>query len=241
MRAEGRAAVDRIAVPLHNGETVEFPRGWRQHAALELVCGGNALLDVGCGRGGVAAALRDRFQRVVGVDAHGPWLGVTAERGVEARQLDLDRELLPFADGEFDAVLCLEVIEHVVEPDRLTAELARVTRRGGRAYVSTPNVRHLRHLADLVLRGRFPLTSSDTTVGWQGGHLHFFTAADLCDLLSRTGFDHVDIHWLPLRRRGWRRALPAELVSAGLFAVARRGSGPAEPLNRTAEHESRFD
>src|SRR3990172_11450091 len=47
---------------------------------------------------------------------------------------------LPFADGEFDAILCFETIEHVSRPQVLIAELGRVTRSGGTLVLTTPNV-----------------------------------------------------------------------------------------------------
>ena len=47
---------------------------------------------------------------------------------------------LPFPASEFDAVLCLETVEHVSQPARLVTELARVAKPGGTLVLSTPNV-----------------------------------------------------------------------------------------------------
>lgn len=49
-----------------------------------------------------------------------------------------DAARLPFSDGIFDAVACLEVLEHVRAPDKVLSEIARVLRPGGMAYVSMP-------------------------------------------------------------------------------------------------------
>ncbi len=63
------------------------------------------------------------------------------EAGLEdfrwVQMLDYD---LPFDDGEFDVVFFLETVEHVSQPERLVAELGRVTRSGGTMVLSTPNV-----------------------------------------------------------------------------------------------------
>lgn len=45
---------------------------------------------------------------------------------------------LPFADGVFDHVACLEVLEHVRDPDKVLSEVARVLRSGGRAHFTMP-------------------------------------------------------------------------------------------------------
>ena len=47
---------------------------------------------------------------------------------------------LPFEDAAFDAVLCFETVEHFSEPERMVAELGRVTRPGGVMVLTTPNV-----------------------------------------------------------------------------------------------------
>ena len=218
---------------------MHFPRGLRQETALRLVQPGDALLDVGCGRGAVAALLSDRFREVHGVDGDAEALQAAAARGVRVERVDLDAAALPYEDGRFDAVLCLEVVEHVRDPSALARELARVLRRGGRLYVSTPNVRFVRYLADLVVRGRFPLTSEDPC-GWQGGHVHFFTERDLDELLRSSGFDDVTHHGItsasvrasPLFRVFSRlvgERLTREFLLVGLFAVARRADAPVPP------------
>jgi SAM-dependent methyltransferase len=59
-------------------------------------------------------------------------------------------ERLPFADDEFDRVVVVDMLEHVVDDAAFAAELARITRPGGRLVVNTPHLkktalRHLRH------------------------------------------------------------------------------------------------
>jgi 2-polyprenyl-6-hydroxyphenyl methylase/3-demethylubiquinone-9 3-methyltransferase len=217
----------------------------RQEQALALVEPGESLLDVGCGRGAVAAALSPRFRRVHGVDGDSEPLAAAAARGVEVSRVDLDREPLPFPDACFDAVVCLEVVEHVRDPLELAREAARVLRPGGNLYLSTPNIRFAGYLRRLVLGGRFPLTSDDPQ-GWQGGHIHFFTFADVEELLAAGGFHRVRHHGLTparIRRspafRAAERALGERLVreflTVGIFTVAERaadGLPPRRPAER---------
>lgn len=56
--------------------------------------------------------------------------GIEAELG--------DGERMPFDDGAFDVVLCFETLEHVPNPEQLLEELARVTARDGRVFISIP-------------------------------------------------------------------------------------------------------
>ncbi|WP_350016802.1 class I SAM-dependent methyltransferase [Rhodanobacter sp. IGA1.0] len=49
-----------------------------------------------------------------------------------------DAASLPFVDHCFDAVTCLEVLEHVAEPERVMGEISRVLKPGGRAWLSMP-------------------------------------------------------------------------------------------------------
>lgn len=101
-------------------------------------CGGGRMLDVGCGMGVLVHAMLKR-----GVDAH----------GVDVSQLTIDHAnsrapgrfrtasglALPFTDGEFETVVCTDVLEHLEESDVPTfvRELARVTRRGLFVTLST--------------------------------------------------------------------------------------------------------
>ena len=89
------------------------------------------VLDLPAGNGLLADALREAGHEVVCGD-------INRERA-DYRYVDME-EPLPFADGEFDATICMEGVEHLVNPVRLIGELARVTRRGGTIVVTTPNV-----------------------------------------------------------------------------------------------------
>lgn len=92
---------------------------------------GLRILDLPAGNGLLADALRAMGHTVTCGD-------INRERP-DYRYVDMAAPL-PFRDGEFDAVVCLEGVEHLVNPVGLIAELARVTRPGGGIVISTPNV-----------------------------------------------------------------------------------------------------
>ncbi|MEU1133587.1 class I SAM-dependent methyltransferase [Streptomyces sp. NPDC005900] len=97
---------------------------------------GVRLLDVGTGTGTVAVAAGARGAKVTAVDAEP---GMVARAAREAPRADVRCAALPhlpFADGEFDAVVGNFVLNHVGRPRAALAELARVTRPGGRVAVT---------------------------------------------------------------------------------------------------------
>ncbi|AOJ86742.1 hypothetical protein WS87_08675 [Burkholderia sp. MSMB0856] len=62
---------------------------------------------------------------------------------------------LPFANNEFNAVTCLEGIEHVLNPVGLIEELVRTTKPGGKIIVSTPNISNLYSRLQFLFTGTF--------------------------------------------------------------------------------------
>ena len=110
----------------------------------------DALLDAGCGDGRylvTLASMRARPRRLVGVDISERILDVARAAveavGVEAELLRGNLEELPAEDGAFDLVLCVQVVEHLLEPERGLRELARVLAPGGTLIVSTDHARML--------------------------------------------------------------------------------------------------
>ena len=161
-----------------------FPGDGRQGAALDLLVPGTKLLDVGCGDGAFLRLASPLFRECYDVDISPSLVEAVRKAGFEATCVDLNEESLPFPDGFFDAVTTLDVIEHIFDPYRFIQELRRVLRNGGRLIIATPNLRYISHLVNLVVRGRAPRTAEDTPpCVWDGGHLHYFTATDLRELL----------------------------------------------------------
>ena len=96
------------------------------------------VLDVACGAGYVAAAAHDRGAEAVGVDLSAPPQVRLAEQTYPSiRFIEGDAEALPFADGEFAAVLNAFGLPHISNADKAAAEAHRVLKPGGRfAYAS---------------------------------------------------------------------------------------------------------
>ncbi|MFM2082248.1 MAG: hypothetical protein RL380_939 [Verrucomicrobiota bacterium] len=118
---------------------------------------GQKILDIPAGNGLVADQLRERGHHVTCAD-------INREKP-DYVFADLNARL-PFADGEFDAVLCTEGIEHTLTPHGLITELTRVTRSGGRIVLSTPNVHCAFSRFQFMCAGSFYQFNP-----WDGRHL----------------------------------------------------------------------
>ena len=130
------AAVLPTTFRLHAGN---LDTALRYDAVLRLLAErwrpGMALLEVGSGAGGVTEFLA---HPVTGVD---PAFERTAERGTEwLERLPGRATALPVADASFDAVLCLEMLEHLPPEEREPAlrEMVRALRPGGRLIATFP-------------------------------------------------------------------------------------------------------
>lgn len=103
----------------------------------------HSVLDVGCGSGDVLASLRSPGVRLAGVEMSEEAAEALMARGIEGRSVDLESGSLPFADGEFEAVLCYDVLEHLFAPGRLVREMMRVLRPDGALLLCVPNTLNL--------------------------------------------------------------------------------------------------
>ena len=137
-----------------------------------------SLLDVGCGEGVLTRRWARRLAPtpVVGVDLESlpSW---ECEPNLSYRVAGA--ESLPFADGEFGAAAAIEVLEHVGDPDRAVAEMARVA-RGGHLLVSVPREPLWRALN--VARGAYVREMGNTP-----GHRHHWSRRAFARLLARHG------------------------------------------------------
>ncbi|MGL6278493.1 MAG: class I SAM-dependent methyltransferase [Gaiella sp.] len=108
----------------------------RLERVLAPLAGTERVLDAGCGAGAFALAIAPHVHEVIGVD-HDPALLEAARGSAPASCTFVEGDVtdLPFGYGAFDLVGCLRVLHHTPRPPLVVAELARVTRPGGRVLV----------------------------------------------------------------------------------------------------------
>ncbi len=119
------------------------------------------VVDVGCGGGILAEALARHGASVTGIDLSDLSLKIArqhAERGgldIDYRYLDVETLAASEAHA-FDAVTCMEMLEHVPHPERVIAACARLLKPGGMAFFSTIN-RTFKAFAFAIVAGEYIL------------------------------------------------------------------------------------
>lgn len=110
-----------------------------------------AVLDIGAGQGALSKRLLEAGARVSACDVVPEQFDVP---GVQFRPVASDG-LLPFDNGQFDAAVAIEVLEHIDGHDRFFAEVSRVLRPGGMVMFTTPNILSLKSRVRFLFTGFF--------------------------------------------------------------------------------------
>jgi 2-polyprenyl-3-methyl-5-hydroxy-6-metoxy-1,4-benzoquinol methylase len=191
----------------------EVPRPAEYHEAsrpelCDLISGiGLRVLDLGCGTGalGVELLRRGMALEVHGVEVEPGAAKVAATRlqRVVCATLDagMPNELAP----PYDVVVAADVLEHLREPAEILEQIRAVLTLGGRLIISVPNIRSLRVLGPLLVRGRFDYQPSGIL---DRSHLRFFTRSSLTAMLEDAGFAVEMVRRAPL-------GLPPQLAALG--------------------------
>jgi SAM-dependent methyltransferase len=169
--------------------TVEFRR-------LNIAAG-ERILDVGCGSGRhMAEAYRLPRVKVSGVDRSARDLAQARERlelhygwgqhgGGSWNLTVADITRLPFADHQFDVVVCSEVLEHITDYNRAVREVLRVLRPAGRLVVSVP-----RYWPEKVC-----WFLSKAYCAEAGGHIRIFRRRELVACIQSAGSRFMAHHY----------------------------------------------
>lgn len=172
---------------------------------LQYLSPRSSVADVGCGAGAYGPGLIAAGHQWTGLEVNPYCLELLQQRGLPFRRTEAGTTPFPCETAEFDAAICIEVLEHIAEPEFFLSEIARVVRR--RALFSVPNLEVLPYFKDWE------------AVPWhmlEADHKNFFTRTNLRALLA-PHFGRVEIFSCieyPLRTRD---GVP---LFAHLFAVA---------------------
>lgn len=188
---------------------------WTRAMAL-LPVGTRRVLDLGCAFGFGTRRLARRFQ-VVGVDASPAYIRRAVRAGTRARYVLAAAGRVPLRDGAFDAVVLLDVLEHVPDEAAVLREAARLLAPGGTLVLSVPHAGLLRRFDSI---NRCPNLVDPAEIApfrdpaRERGEIHRHYAVDrLRDLLAPSfRIERVELTGLGV----------AELVNIGLLWFTKR-------------------
>ncbi len=150
-----------------------------------------SVLDVGCGGGILAESMATKGAEVVGLDAEEEAIA-TAKKHASANHLSVDYICQPieeYPDRLFDVVTCMEMLEHVSEPQWVINHCARLLKPGGLLFLSTLN-RTLKAYLTAVIAAEYLLNLLPRQTH---DFAKFIKPSELMDMARITGLQFIDL------------------------------------------------
>jgi ubiquinone/menaquinone biosynthesis C-methylase UbiE len=140
------------------------------------------ILDVGCHGGTFTKKILDKLKskEIYGVDISHRAIDLVRKRMPYGHFEVADAASLPFKDNFFEAVFCLEVLEHVDNPTQVLSEIKRVLKKGGYAIFLVPSDNKLFKLVWFLWTLYYPV--------WKHAHVQSFSGSVLENYILNTGF-----------------------------------------------------
>ena len=182
----------------------------------------HVVVDVGCGSGNLTLHSAEKCKLAIGLDPSESAVQFCNSINSNSRSVFIPAagDALPFRSESVDVVLFVEVIEHLSEPIKIISEISRILKKGGLAFVTTPNYAFpslwppVEWLAD---QSRMVAKMGD---GEQ--HVQKFSPRSLAGMFQKAGFETVRLgtfyHFSPfasLLSSKWADALLAREVHSG--------------------------
>ena len=148
------------------------------------------IIDLGCGDGRLLEELNKFGHDVAGVDINQKAITTLEQKNIKATQADLEKKL-PLKNNQYDVVLLLDTLEHLVNQDGILKECNKILKPDGKLIISYPNHFDIRNRFRMLFgKGiiHWAHTQYKNAKPWQYGHIRFLLYKDLKKLLNLTGF-----------------------------------------------------
>ncbi len=151
------------------------------------------ILDLGCGNGSFSNILAKIGYEVIGVEESASGIAIAQQtypdcQFIQGSIYSLGDLNLPTA---FDAVISVEVIEHLANPKALLESAKQYLKPNGKFILTTPYHGYLKNLA-LAVSGKM---DKHFTALWDGGHIKFFSVPTLTTLLEMSKFSEIEFQY----------------------------------------------
>jgi len=162
---------------------------WRFENLGKLIeTSGGEILDIGCADGTATKFILEQSKAdlVVGVDVLQKSVDYAQKRFISKKLkfLMAEAEKLPFEKNQFEAVFCLDSIEHFFEPEKVMEEIRRVLKKDGYLVI-------LVHTNSLLFRIIWFFWENTRGWVWKGTHVRKFSPEQLRKLIKDAGFEMI--------------------------------------------------
>ena len=147
----------------------------------KLIAPNSKILDIGCNDGNLRNFLANAMYYAVDLDKE--MIKNLVKAGIKAKSADLNKNPLPFKKEQFDYILLLDVLEHVVNPQKLLSDSKERLKENGKMVITLPNDYHILNKIRFIFNK--PLTEDPFA---PYGHLHYFSIKDGERFLIKNGF-----------------------------------------------------
>lgn len=180
---------------------IEYPSLHERHRIFPEVFKGKnhqRVFDIAAGVGVVGKRIQDgSAAEVICNDLCPKCLAVMGRAGLKTVSFNIDDDSRPYPleSGQFDAVVALATIEHLLNLDYFLDEIKRILQDDGRLYLSAPNYSGLTYLLPFLLTGKTfhdPLSKEDRYEFY--AHVRYFTYRSLLDVVHQHGFAVEEVY-----------------------------------------------
>jgi len=154
--------------------------------------GNNRILEVGCGTGSTLIKLKEihKAQEIYGFELN--------EEMVQDHIKDINKVIIgdveqidpPFQDEFFDFIIFGDVLEHLIEPEKILKKYMKFLKSDGTIIASIPNIKNYTILFDLVIRDKFEYKDVGIL---DRSHLRFFTKKEIIKMFNGCGMDIIEM------------------------------------------------
>ena len=145
-----------------------------------LIDNKSTILDIGCGEGDLIQQLQNNKQaNIRGLEINGELVRTAISKGLSVIQGNAEKDLTQYYDQSFDYVILSQTLQAMYNPKQVLNELLRI---GAKAIVSFPNFGHWRIRAQLLFKGKMPVTHELPYAWYDTPNIHFFTLKDFLEM-----------------------------------------------------------